>query len=71
MINEQLTKQYWVEARTAVKDHRKVIGYGVWHINANGARECVQKFSVNRTGTELAALYLARTLRDDLNNGVK
>jgi hypothetical protein len=59
--------KYWVEADRAVKDHTKVIGYGVWHDNEGQRRECVQRFAVTRKGGWEVALYLANTLRDDLN----
>lgn len=59
--------EFWVEADKALLDHNKVIGYGVWHINAKGGRECVKRFSVTRKGGWEVALYLANTMRDDLN----
>lgn len=58
--------EYWVEARKAIKSD-ELMSYGVWHINAAGARERVNSFSVNRRGGWEVALYLANTLRDDLN----
>ncbi len=66
MTNEP---KYWVEARTNVKEPAKVISYGVWHKNAKGTRECLKHFSVARRGGWDVALYLANTLRDDLNAG--
>jgi len=62
--------EYWVEADRAVKGGLRVIGYGVWHISDHAGRECVKRFSVNRKGGAEVALYLANTLRDDLNNNV-
>jgi hypothetical protein len=59
--------KYWVEAQKAVKDSTKVIGYGVWHFNEHGGRERVELFRVTRKGGYGVALYLANTLRDDLN----
>lgn len=59
--------KYWVEAQRAVKDHNKVIGYGVWHFNDHGGRECIKRFAATRKGGWQVALHLANTLRDDLN----
>lgn len=63
-------REYWVEARTAIKSG-KLMSYGVWHINDVGARECVNRFSVTRKGGFEVALYLANTLRDDLNQKIQ
>jgi len=61
--------KYWVEAKLAVKDRTKVIGYGVWHIDEKGARTCVHLYSASRKHGADCALYLANLARDDLNNG--
>lgn len=63
--------RYWVEADKAVKDHGKVIGYGVWRFAAAGGRECVERFSATRKGGAEVALHLANTLRDDLNKNIQ
>jgi hypothetical protein len=64
---DEMQPEYWVEARTTLHDNNRLMSYGVHHINAKGARECVKRFSVNRKGGWEVALYLANTLRDDLN----
>lgn len=71
-----MNKPYWVEAKRAVKDHTKVIGYTVWRATDASGRygECVHVFAVrlgrNPTPPEVA-LYLANLMRDDLNAGIE
>lgn len=67
MTNEP---KFWVEARTAICTS-KLMSYQVWTIKDVGGRTCVGKFSVHRKGGWEVALYLANTLRDDLNAGIE
>ena len=69
MQNETLPRGYWVEAEFAIKS-RRLMAYGVWHIDTAGARTLKRSFSTNRKGGWEVALYLANTLRDDLNGGI-
>jgi hypothetical protein len=62
--------EYWVECSTAIRTD-KPMNYGVWHFSKTAGRECVHKFSVHRDGGAEVALYLANTLRDDLNAGIQ
>jgi hypothetical protein len=64
-------KEYWVECDRAVKNHAKVIGYGVWHHSKTAGRECVKRFAITRKGGADVALYLANTMRDDLNSSCR
>jgi hypothetical protein len=63
-----VTREYWVEAERAVKDHSRIIGYGVWHFDHG--RHRIALFRVARKGGWEVALHLANTLRDDKNNGI-
>lgn len=70
-----MQKQFWVEAKKAVKDNSRVIGYTVWKATDASGRygESVRTFSV-RIGrnpvSAAVALHLANTLRDDLNSDI-
>ena len=61
--------KYWVEATKAVKTNT-VIGYAVWHINNEGARESVQRFRITKNAKWQIALHLANESAADYNKGI-